>query len=207
MKRVPCERGFMDEMMGELSTVVNKIANEQDGGDTVLSRLETAQQNETPHKLHIFGEDSRTSIELVEDQTGATTTVSSRNNHGAQNLSQLRRNIHESHNGNRTECRKRLQIATQLARFICWRIQKQTQFHTTVGISVSPLLAKLASGLTKPKAINVLLPWRSSKLLYAMPLRKMPHVGSGTMRVLEGALRERMTAVESQESASPCTVM
>ncbi|KAL3923520.1 MAG: hypothetical protein SGILL_001610 [Bacillariaceae sp.] len=211
LKRVACVRGTMDEMMTDLSTVVNKISNEPDGGEAVLSKLIPSQRIEEQHKLHVFGEDSQTPVELVEDQTGARTTVSfhSSNSYGTQNLARSRRNIHESHNGNKMECRKRLEIADQLGRYICFHVQKQTQFHTTVGISVSPLLAKIASGLTKPKAINVLLPWRTSELLYCMPLRKMPNVGHRTMKALEGALREEMAYGERgvQETNTPFPVL
>jgi hypothetical protein len=209
MKQVPCVKGSMDEMMADLSTLVNRMANEADGGFSILTTLASQQQNQSHQKLYIFGEDTSRSIELVEDQTGASTTVSCHNNCASRNLSQSRRNVHEAHNGNKIDCQKRLEIATHLARFVCSTIQEQTFFQTTVGISVSPMLAKLASGLKKPKAINVLWPWKSSDLMYGMPLRKMPNIGHSTMRVLEDALRDGMAnnSGDGRESAVPYTVL
>jgi nucleotidyltransferase/DNA polymerase involved in DNA repair len=91
---------------------------------------------------------------------------------------------------------------------ICQKIFTQTQFHTSAGISVSPLLAKLAGGLNKPKAINLLFPWRSSDLMYGMPLRKMNNVGHRTMRALEGALltQEASTSQQLNSKSNPFTV-
>jgi nucleotidyltransferase/DNA polymerase involved in DNA repair len=191
MKNVPCQRGAMDEMMGDLTEVVNKLVAEPDKGETTLSKFFQHQEGQ-PQKTHIFGDDSQCSVvHLVEDQTNTSTTVSF-NSAGIskvnRNLSHPRRNIHETHKGSKIACRQRLEVACRLGRFICQSIQNRTKFHTTIGLSVSPLLAKLACGLTKPKAINVLLPWRSSDLIYGMPLRKMPNVGHRTMQALEGAI-------------------
>ncbi|KAG7355978.1 impB/mucB/samB family protein [Nitzschia inconspicua] len=198
---MPCVRGCMDEMMGDLSHVVNKLVTEPDRGETILAKLLNgiAQQQQ---KLHIFGEDLKSSVAyLVEDQTGVSTTVSLSCNSACdgRHVSQSRSNVHETHNGDRLACRHRFQVATELGQYICHKIQQRTQFHTTIGLSVSPLLAKLACGLTKPNAINVLFPWRTADLLHRMPLRKMPNVGHRTMKVLDRAIREECREKQENE--------
>jgi impB/mucB/samB family len=202
---VPCMRGCMDEMMGDMSKLVNKLVAEPDGGRDILAGLLTG--NATQQKLHIFGEDSRSSVaHIVEDQTGASVTISLSNDRnggsvgGRQQLSQSRRNVHDAHHGDRLACHQRFQVATHLGQYICNRIQQRTQFHTTIGLSVSPMLAKLAGGLSKPKAINVLLPWRTADLMYGMPLRKLPNVGHRTMKVLDSAIREEVGEKQTDEA-------
>lgn len=209
-KCVPCVRGCMDEMMGELSHVVNSLVAEPDHGAAILAKLliDIPSCNQQ-QKLHIFGDDPLSSVvNLVEDQTGASVTVSlssdsSTNakwgNGTGRQLSHSRRNVHDSHNGDRLACRRRFEVATQLGQYLCYRIQQQTQFHTTIGLSVSPMLAKLAGGLSKPNAINVLLPWRTADLMYSMPLRKMPNVGHRTMKVLDNVIREELREKPEEE--------
>jgi nucleotidyltransferase/DNA polymerase involved in DNA repair len=189
---VPCTRGTMDEMTGDLSFVVNHLVAKPDVGEFILSNL-LKDLMKRQQKLYIFGENSTSSVvNLVEDQTGASMTVSwnDRTTPGDSNMSCPRRNVHSTHNGDRLECRKRFHVASQLGLYISDAIENRTQFHTTIGLSVSSMLAKIAGGLSKPKSVNILLPWRSAALLYSMPLRKMPNVGHRTMKVLHGAIEK-----------------
>jgi len=52
------------------------------------------------------------------------------------------------------------------------------------------MLAKLASELRKPDSLNVLYSWRASSIVNAMPLRKVPGLGSRTLRSLTGLLEK-----------------
>ena len=143
---------------------------------------------------------------LVEDQTGVQTTVSYSNSPNTdRKLSHFRRNVHETHNGDKQYCCDRFRVASRLAEYICQYIERKTQFHTTTGICVSPLLAKIAGGMNKPKAINVLYPWRSSDLLYAMPLRKMNNVGYRSFKALQLAIEETKSSNHTSEDV-PITV-
>jgi DNA polymerase iota len=187
--KVPVRKGTMDEMMADVTAAVEIMIakNEQHEG---MRNPNAINQDQV---LYIFGDSALTSAAvLVEDQTGQEALVSFDNNNSSNNdsngLAESRKNIHEAHGTEQDQqaCRTRLFVASQLAARICQRILDATGFHTTVGISVSPLLAKLASGLNKPKSVNLLYPWRSSRLMYYMPLRKMHNVGHRTMRALEG---------------------
>jgi nucleotidyltransferase/DNA polymerase involved in DNA repair len=203
---VPCARGTMDEMTGDISEIVNKLVAQPDVGALILSKLLEAPMMRQ-QKLYIFGEDSNSCVaHLVEDQTGASATVSLGNERSKvdeSHLSYSRRNVHSTHNGDRVECRKRFQVASQLGHYICGSVEYRTQFHTTIGLSVSPMLAKIAGGLSKPKSVNILLPWRTATLMYCMPLRKIPNVGHRTMKVLHGAIRKEW---EENISHEPITV-
>jgi nucleotidyltransferase/DNA polymerase involved in DNA repair len=209
---VPARKGSMDEMMVDLSVVVDSLhkqhhRRESHGGDAIVGKMEEhiiSILGIDYHDLmgagngwYIFGEKSSTSVtNMVEDQTGAATTVSFLD--PPIKLSESRRNIHElNRSGDKQACLQRLHIASQLATYICNFINQETDFSTTVGVSVSPLLAKLASGLKKPKSINMLYPWRSSILMNGMPLRKMHDIGYKTMKVLEGVLSSSFSSPSS----------
>ena len=85
-------------------------------------------------------------------------------------------------------CRKRLLVASKLVRRIQYHIYAKTQFLTTIGISTSPQLCKIATGLQKPRSINILFPWRSVHFMDSMPLRKLHGVGYRTIKALDSAL-------------------
>lgn len=186
---IPVRKGCMDEMMADLSFAVNRIFQSGKPPD-----VDTA--NHTHYHTPVVFGDSAGSTELVEDQTGQTTVVSYHHNgENAQsgpsrNLPLSRRNVHEAYGveEDRQTCIRRLALAAELVSRICRSVFDETGFYTTAGISVSPLLAKLASDLNKPKAINLLYPWRSANLIYSMPLRKMQSVGHRTMKALEGSI-------------------
>jgi nucleotidyltransferase/DNA polymerase involved in DNA repair len=77
-----------------------------------------------------------------------------------------------------------------MAKMIQDEIRTTTKFSTTVGISVSPMLAKIASGLRKPFSCNVLYPWRSHSIIETMPLRRVPDIGSKTLNALKPLLEK-----------------
>jgi len=209
--RIPAKKGCMDEMMADFTPAIERILLQGHGTASKASGSHDPEQEQ-----FIFGEDSASSMAvLVEDQTGQTSIVSFQpspldtlggtSGEGAftmdpqeASLAAARRNIHNTcgaSDQDRFECQRRLQIAADLTKRVCHFIRQRTGFHTTGGLSVSPLLAKLASGLHKPKSINLLYPWRSSQLLYSMPLRKMHMVGRGTMKALE----QEMTTSSSDD--------
>lgn len=186
--QIPAKKGCMDEMVADLTAVVEGLLTQGKS----LPRL----ANDPEQTRFVFGEDEPSSMAiLVEDQTGEKSVVSFKPE-GAKNdidqqaalLASSRRNIHDNCGAtekDRSICRRRLDLAAEITARICYSIRNVTGFHTTGGISVSPLLAKLTSGLHKPKSVNVLYPWRSSQLLYSMPLRKMHKIGRGTAKAVE----------------------
>lgn len=195
----PCRKGCMDEMMADLTLVVNQMmmvhqCEEETNSDRDMTSTTTYYQNHP--SLFVFGEDSSKVVRLVEDQTGAAATVSFESSgllsqQSPTRLAECRRNIHETYPADRVACERRLQLGARLASRICLAIQKETGFHTTSGVSVNPLLAKICSGLQKPNSVNVLYPWRTSALLYNMPLRKLNDIGYRTMKALGGAIRSK----------------
>ena len=187
--QIPSRKGCMDEMMADLTPAVERILSHPHG-------YQSQEASDPDQSRFVFGEDGPSSMAvLVEDQTGQKSVVSFKLPANAGDLdpqeaalAPSRRNIHNvcgATERDRSNCRQRLDIAADLTDRICQSIRTATGFHTTGGISVSPLLAKLASGLHKPKSVNVLLPWRSSQLIYSMPLRKMHKIGHATAKALE----------------------
>jgi DNA polymerase iota len=206
---IPTRKGAMDEMMADLSSVVNQIL--QDGTETAADSANKDEKNY--QTTFVFGE-SACPTKLVEDQTGQTTVVSFHKNGTAQdspsrNLPLHRRNVHEEYGieQDRQTCIRRLSIASMLVARICQSVFNETGFYTTGGISVSPLLAKLASDLNKPKSTNLLYPWRSASLIYSMPLRKMNGVGHGTIRALEGCMETFSTSPSTSQRKDVKTVL
>jgi DNA polymerase iota len=187
---IPARKGTMDEMMADLTSAVSQMM------ETNNPNLGNEHQD-TDQQIFLYGETAQSSrTVLVEDQTGQEVVVSYYGQEGNASsdgaLSGTRRNVHESFGSehDRQACATRLLAAHQLAKRICYHIRKETGFHTTAGISVSPLLAKIASDLNKPKSTNVLYPWRSSRLIYSMPLRKMNSIGYGTVKALKGTMSQ-----------------
>lgn len=180
---IAVKKGTMDEMMADLSQAVDRLMLHSRNSGAIT-------KDETYHSTFVFGENAAPT-KLVEDQTGQETLVGSKTVQ-AMNLPHSRRNVHETYatEQDRQLCIRRLDVASKLVSRVCGFIFQNTGFYCTGGISVSPLLAKIASDLNKPRSINLLYPWRSSHLLYSMPLRKMPNIGSRTMRALEPSLEK-----------------
>lgn len=216
---IPAKKGTMDEMVADLSVAVSQMI--KTNCNTLFEKTsrddDSRNDDDDDQDYFLYGETADTSTTtLVEDQTGQKAVVSynnnmhqqqqqqqqSRRNHG---LFPNRRNVHESfgNESDRQQCSKRLKVAAlQLASFICCHIQKETGFHTTAGVSVSPLLAKIASDLNKPKSINILYPWRSSQLIYCMPLRKMNLIGYGTVKALKKTINTNTSSFQQQEETT-----
>lgn len=192
-----CKKGTMDEMMADVSPAVD---------DAISSNRNTSSSSSLHYKtekkdwsLFVFGQSkTNTTTKLLEDQTGQETVVSFHTN-TSRMLPSSRRNVHDNHGTERDRnlCIRRLEIASFFVERICKHVQEGTGFFCTGGVSVSPLLAKLASDLNKPKSINLLYPWRSSPILYSMPLRKLQNVGSRTMRALETSMGQHEASLSS----------
>jgi nucleotidyltransferase/DNA polymerase involved in DNA repair len=170
------QRGGMDECFADITSAVEKEV-----ADTRSSELlhETKASD-----LWIYGDDEMSStVKIVEDQTGAASIVSLTFTKGYDCDSW----------GSKQErdlCVQKLHLAAKMAKKIQQEIKSSTNFSTTVGISVSPMLAKIASSLKKPWSCNVLYPWRSHGIIESMPLRRLPGLGSKTLRSLTPLLEK-----------------
>jgi nucleotidyltransferase/DNA polymerase involved in DNA repair len=176
----------MDEMMADLTLAIDQMLGNEGLANKVAGKASG--------RTHIYGDAGTSSATvLVEDQTGAEAVVSYEKGCRSQGLAEFRRNVHESYGTirDRQACGARLRLASQLAAKIRERIREQTGFTTTVGISVSPLLSKMAI-IEKPDATNILYPWRSADLIYSMPLRKLQGVGSRTARALDKSMERHV---------------
>jgi len=187
-------KGSMDEMMADLS-----LSSSSSSSTASSSQDGTAAAGgcaiELSKDIYIYGSSSARSHALVmtEDQTGAQTVVHS-TAPGVQPTS-----------SDNPVIAQRLQETATLALQIRQTILSETGFKTTLGVSCNPLLAKLASGLKKPGIVNILPPGRNTKLLVEkMPLRKIPGVGSRTIKTLVPCLEKRHGARDKSSSPWTC---
>ena len=195
----------MDEMMADLSSLVDGIQayeKEHPGNEFQFPPISSDRPAAKPN-LNIFGDSSNETngekyrrTVLVEDQTGAASTISvhssaNKKNHleVEQTLPMHRRNVHSDYPGDKPSCRRNLEIASDIAQYIQQCLLAETGFYTSAGLSVSPLLSKLGI-LHKPYTCNVLLPWRSPLIWYDMPLRKIPSIGSRCIKALHPELKK-----------------
>jgi DNA polymerase-4 len=74
----------------------------------------------------------------------------------------------------------RAESPQELARRIKARIREQTGLSCSVGIGPNKLLAKVASDLQKPDGLTVLTEEDIPRLLWSLPVRKLPGVGPKT---------------------------
>ena len=89
-------------------------------------------------------------VRISEDQSGAEAII--RNTVSSQSeIDDLWGSIEE-----REKCADKLQIALIIASHIRAKVRSRTQYSTTVGVSVSPLLAKLASDLKVRTRVELL---------------------------------------------------
>ncbi len=140
----------------------------------------------------IYGDDSIVA-QITEDQSGASSTTFWN-----------RKDTSGEMWGNKEEiniCASKMKVAARIARRIQEKVKQETGFSTTVGISSSPMLSKLASDLKKPKSCNILYPWRSANMIASMPLRRVPDLGSRTLRSLATILN-RYNGEEEEEGKS-----
>ena len=182
--KLPAQKGSgMDEMMADITWAVEQESHRHP---------EQHENRLCDNSIYIYGEtrDTSTAV-LVEDQTGAQAVVSGQPTRCQnQSIESTRYNVHQHYGTDltRLNCVRRLQIASRLVSRLRKHVFEQTQFYTTIGISVSPMLAKLATGLQKPDSINILYPWRSANFMESMPLRKLHGVGRGTIKALDECL-------------------
>lgn len=183
------KKGGMDEMYADISAAVNSF----------LSSSKHATSNNDD--MFVYGDDSSTRVSIAEDQSGATADV----NNAASSFSYLSRDPDArkcwGNSVERDECRNRLHdVAAKFAAIIRLAVKKETGFRACAGVSTSPMLSKLASELRKPDSLNVLYPWRASSIIDVMPLRKIPGLGSRTLKSLEKCLREHNSRSSDKDS-------
>mmetsp|Transcript_4571 Transcript_4571/g.6701 ORF Transcript_4571/g.6701 Transcript_4571/m.6701 type:complete len:354 (+) Transcript_4571:76-1137(+) len=168
------KKGSMDEMFADITFVVEK---------DFKSRMIYVEAR-LPPKTFIYGEDVNSSVvRISEDQSGAEATITNTASGRYSESDDTWGNVHE-----RKKCMDKLQIAAIIANQIREKVRSKTQFSTTVGVSVSPMLAKLASDLKKPDSCNILYPWRAKTIILNMPLRRVPGLGSRTLSSLSSCL-------------------
>ena len=138
--------------------------------------------------VFIYGDDPSAHVSISEDQSGATAVASTRA--GASHMPQAEKDMERS----------RLHIAAKFAAIIRAAVKDDTGFTACAGVSTSPMLAKLASELRKPDSLNLLYSWRSSSIVAVMPLRKVPGLGSRTLRSLTDLL-EKHNGPKTEETS------
>jgi len=174
------KKGCMDEMIGDVTVAVEKI---------LTGRKQTESESKIPSKVFVYGEDLTSStITLSEDQSGAEATISHNQIYSNDNASNI--NDKWGNSVDKLQCKKKLKIAATLAYQIQEYIRSKTKYSTSIGVSVSPFLAKITSDLKKPNGISILYPWRASTIIDNMPLRKIPDLGSRTLRALLPCLEQ-----------------
>ena len=162
------KKGGMDEYFADITPAV-----EQEWSS--IMRRNNWLQSFAQSDVWIYGQNAKSScIEIREDQSGAT---SKSRYHQEDNEQIMWGNEKEIF-----ECTQKLKIAAQLAKRIQAEVKAATQFSTTIGTSTSPMLAKIGSDLKKPKSCNILYPWRTKTIINEMPLRRIPDLGSRTLR-------------------------
>jgi DNA polymerase iota len=169
-------KGSMDEMVADITSM------KDDSGVSYSSKSAFSEY------IYVYGENPDDRIVLTEDQTGAE-TVHLRKSGGVP-----RHTAVDAINAT-TRIRRAAIVAVQIRQAIL----HETGFTTTLGVSASPLLAKIASGLKKPGCVNVLPPECGREIVQCMPLRKIPGIGSRTMEALLPALVERHGSSEQDD--------
>lgn len=165
---VQIKKGGMDENFADITELVMK-----------------SKKMRQPSNTFVYGEDLSLTSAIVEDQSGAEVIVK----HQSGNVPSSH-NVHVNHYQSRQGCQERLETAANLCELVRQEIKETTGFTVTIGVSVSRMLAKLASDLKKPNSLNVLYPWRSGSVILPMPLRKIPELGHSTLRLLKTSLEQ-----------------
>ena len=178
-KKNLARKGGMDEMFADITFAVDTVAGTANGG--VGGNVD----------VFIYGDDPSAHVSISEDQSGATAVASTRA--GASHMPQAEKDMERS----------RLHIAAKFAAIIRAAVKDDTGFTACAGVSTSPMLAKLASELRKPDSLNLLYSWRSSSIVEVMPLRKVPGLGSRTLRSLTDLLEilQNMAYRDLEQSA------
>jgi DNA polymerase iota len=173
-------KGSMDEMMADV-TFMNTADYQRP------SRMGVPTQDETSLTDIYVYDDQKSSensvITMTEDQSGVQTVVLQGERSGRYSAEKDEEDPVALH---------RLLETASVALHVRQTVFEETGFTITFGVSCSPMLAKLASGLRKPGKVNVLKPGLSSRrLIESMPLRKIPGIGSRTMKLLVPCLVNR----------------
>lgn len=204
------KKGSMDEMFADITFAAMKYSVESNQNELI-------DKSDNPQKTFVYGVDGESNIvRISEDQSGAEATIGICNNyHSIQNKPSSQMYFRGwGSDDDKNICEKKLQNALIIAGQIRDRIRSKTKFSTTIGVSVSPLLAKLASDLKvsygkfresiviklccyghllentfkKPDSTNLLYPWLANTIIHDMPLRRIPGLGSKTYKVLSRCL-------------------
>ena len=188
-KESPVRKGCMDEMIADISTVP-------------LSDNSTSSKLINPHDVFIYDDSSDSTsdaVTLIEDQSGAQTTVTRRG------YTKQVKSFPPNRDHGDAAFHKKLRQAANLAVKIRQSILDETGFTLTLGISYNPMMAKIASGLRKPGKVNVLPPSLAcQQLIHSMPLRKVCGIGSRTMKVLKPCLEQRHGRSSDNDSPWVC---
>lgn len=167
---IAMKKGGFDEATCDVTFLVNAILEtRQDDTNGGARRTMTV-----PSNAFIYGNESF-SIVLTEDQSGAQSIV--RNE-------AVSFPHHNNDNDNAVIQQQRLHVAAACAEQVRQAIFNKTGFTTSIGVSTSPMLCKIASSLRKPNGLNILYPWRALSLVQALPLRSVPQLGSRTLKAL-----------------------
>jgi nucleotidyltransferase/DNA polymerase involved in DNA repair len=181
-------KGCMDEMSADISTIspsLDSIKNH-----AIIQPEDVFNYNDPSSK-------EKSVILLTEDQTGAQTMVH-------RDYSTLEHMTKHENVAINSAFNEKLQESISCAIKVRQTILNETGFTTTMGISYNPMMAKIASGLRKPGIINVLQPCYSSQLLVeSMPLRKIPTIGSRTMKVLLPSLEQQHGCKGNDDTTKP----
>ncbi len=135
------KKGCMDEMFADITCAVNKRLH--------ALKTQNVKSQSLPSKTFIYGEDVKSSVvKICEDQSGAEAIIHS-SSHSTSIIHTPRTHTttytsHWGSNEERRECEDRLKMGIIIASHIRERIRTKTKFSTTIGVSVSPMLAKLA---------------------------------------------------------------
>ena len=135
------KKGGMDEMFADISLVINERMKER-SSRKVKNDDASVQLDRLPY--FIYGSDRESQhVSISEDQSGAMAKIS-------HNVNGRSSNIAISNWGSireRAECKQRLLIGAEIAHHLQKALLIKTKFTTCIGVSVSPMLSKLASDL------------------------------------------------------------
>ena len=163
-------KGCMDEMIADV-TILKNYACTDDNHINVVNKDDD---------VYIYGQQNETTI-IREDQSGASSAIVWD--------CKSTTNTKSTKNKNKRLLQDLLSVS-QFAIRLRQCILDETGFTTTIGLSTNPLLSKIASGLKKPGKVNIILPDDGRILIRSMPLRKIPGIGSRTMKILQPCLEE-----------------
>ena len=79
-----------------------------------------------------------------------------------------------------TDNKKRMVVATELAKNIMKQVSDETNLTCSAGVSYCKFLAKVASGMRKPNGITIIKPHQAEAFLEKLPIEKFFGVGKVT---------------------------